>query len=78
MTANNNNKEVCPERCPLCGEQNLCAMANNNQSNNLDCWCKNESIPAALIEQVPPEAKNKSCICQKCAVKYKEAKFMSV
>lgn len=51
--------------CPLCQQGNYCGV------NEADpCWCTTTKIPTALIEQVPIEQKNKSCICASCVDKF--------
>lgn len=50
--------------CPLCNAQNYCGI-NSAES----CWCMNKEVPKALIEQVPADQKNKSCICARCVDK---------
>lgn len=30
------------------------------------CWCMEASIPAALLERVPPELGGLACICKAC------------
>lgn len=47
--------------CPLCNAKNYCGI-NSSES----CWCISKSIPKALIEQIPADKKNKSCICARC------------
>jgi hypothetical protein len=52
-------------RCPLCGEPNACAMAGRGTSES-PCWCSAARPTAALLASVPPEARNKVCICSRC------------
>ena len=47
--------------CPFCGAANQC-MVNSEQP----CWCIDVQVPASLIELLPNEFKNKSCICAQC------------
>lgn len=62
---------VDENRCPLCGETNLCEniAAKALQSN---CWCSDKTItfPQALLEKLPAGLKNKSCICKKCVLEF--------
>ncbi|PQJ55134.1 hypothetical protein BTO11_03205 [Psychrosphaera saromensis] len=39
----------------------------------LTCWCQDPNIqfPPELLQQVPDELKNKTCICQSCAMAFK-------
>lgn len=56
--------QLMPTRCPLCGEDNLCGVANGRAT----CWCYTERIPADVRERIPPYARGIACICPKCAV----------
>jgi len=49
--------------CPLCGGPNGCGLVAGANS----CWCFETRIPAAVLERVPAEARDRSCICQTCA-----------
>ncbi|MGZ8993995.1 MAG: cysteine-rich CWC family protein [Burkholderiaceae bacterium] len=51
--------------CPLCGEPNQCAMASAG-AEALPCWCTRAAFSAALLASVPPSAKGRFCICQRC------------
>ena len=31
------------------------------------CWCFNDRIPPAVLERVPPYARDVACICETCA-----------
>jgi len=53
-----------PSRCPLCGETNACGMVAGDVS---PCWCKSVKIPAPVLERVPAVARDKACICERCA-----------
>src|SRR6185295_7497090 len=53
-----------PKRCPLCGEGNACGMAAGQQG---DCWCKSVKIPAEVLERVPAAARDRACVCERCA-----------
>ncbi|MGI9153669.1 MAG: cysteine-rich CWC family protein [Rubrivivax sp.] len=52
--------------CPLCGNPNECA-ASASGSFEGDCWCKGVAFTQELLAQVPPELKDKACICRRCA-----------
>ena len=54
---------VDPSRCPLCGEANACGTA----AGKGDCWCMSVTIPAEVLERVPPGARDAVCVCQRCA-----------
>jgi hypothetical protein len=53
-------------RCPLCGAANECAVA---RSGNFDapCWCSSANFAPAVLAAVPAEAKDKACLCSRCA-----------
>ena len=51
------------QRCPLCGEVNHCAVALGDN----DCWCFSTEIPESVLEKIPPEARQRACICASCA-----------
>ncbi|MCP3907017.1 MAG: cysteine-rich CWC family protein [Oceanicoccus sp.] len=53
------------QSCPICGEANGCAIANNAEASN--CWCMEVNIPEELIEQANQRGDMKRCICQACA-----------
>jgi len=52
--------------CPLCDAPNHCTMAGCNKKSNAPCWCKTEQFPQELLDQVPEDRKNRTCICSKC------------
>jgi len=52
-----------PKRCPLCGDANECQLCSPAVGS---CWCAAEEFPAALLERVPPELRNRACICRRC------------
>jgi len=63
--------------CPLCSNLNLCAVSDTTKV----CWCMQEDVPKALIQQVPDKSKGKACICQACIKKFnltKEDNFTSI
>ena len=51
--------------CPFCQEKNDCGIRKQSP-----CWCVNTNIPSQLIDLVPEETKNKSCICENCIADY--------
>jgi hypothetical protein len=55
--------QVDPTRCPLCGDRNGCGAAQGAQA----CWCFAVSIPTQVLERVPPEQRNRACLCKSCA-----------
>jgi hypothetical protein len=54
------------ERCPRCGQANRCAQAGQTQAV-ADCWCFHTPIEQSLIDQLPAEQRDKSCLCPNCA-----------
>ncbi len=52
-------------QCPLCQQNNLCGVNNEEP-----CWCVNSNIKRELLAQVPAELSGKSCVCQQCIDKY--------
>jgi hypothetical protein len=54
--------------CPLCGDDNSCAVAESGSFDVL-CWCRSYTIKTATLERLPETQRNESCICRKCAVK---------
>ena len=52
-----------PARCPLCGEENRCAIAAGSSE---PCWCAGETFPVELLARVPAEAGPGRCVCRRC------------
>jgi len=57
--------ELDAGQCPLCGESNDCQLCTVNAYKG-PCWCAKVSVPDALLLRVPPDLKNRACICHKC------------
>ncbi len=55
-----------PSTCPLCGRPNRCGAC----SNAVPCWCAEIVIPAELIARVPPESRDRACICRLCVEEF--------
>ena len=53
-------------RCPLCGEPNGCAPAISGSFES-QCWCREVSIPEAVLARVTESSVGKACVCRKCA-----------
>ena len=53
-------------KCPLCGQDNQCAIARAEKPEKVDCWCMSVGIPSILVDAVPEKEKGQSCICQAC------------
>lgn len=49
-------------RCPLCGDENLCAAERGEST----CWCYTTTIPQSLLARLPENARGVACICEKC------------
>jgi hypothetical protein len=57
-----------PDRCPLCGDDNRCAMARApDASACADCWCAAVRIDEHVLARVPAAAIGKACLCRSCA-----------
>lgn len=50
-----------PDRCPLCGQPNACGVAGPGP-----CWCSLETVPAGLLDRIPPALRGKACVCRRC------------
>lgn len=63
--------ESADQRCPLCGEVNLCAKISCEQ-DTFTCWCADPDIkfPPSLLDKIPEASKGIHCICKSCVVKY--------
>lgn len=54
---------IDPTRCPLCNAPNQCGMAAGRGT----CWCFEQTIPREVLARVPEEAKDRVCVCARCA-----------
>ncbi|MFN4898953.1 MAG: cysteine-rich CWC family protein [Burkholderiales bacterium] len=63
------DKVIDPSKCPICGESNQCAqeIAKATGTPPERCWCMTATFSPEVLDRVPVEAKNKACICSKCA-----------
>ena len=52
----------------LCGEPNHCGVAAGRSA----CWCFTATVPQALLETLPPDQRNLSCICQVCIASFEQ------
>jgi hypothetical protein len=57
--------EADPARCPACGRSNRCARAADAGAQH--CWCFSTAIDPAALEALPPELRNRACLCPACA-----------
>jgi hypothetical protein len=58
-----------PDRCPLCGAANACAMERQRLTGQPQppCWCTEVDFRPELLARVPPLARRRACICAACA-----------
>lgn len=54
---------VDPNRCPLCGRSNACAVAEGAAK----CWCFDLKIPDEAMARIPESARGEACLCADCA-----------
>jgi hypothetical protein len=56
-------------RCPLCGEQNRCAMEIERETGQSQppCWCMQVDFSKAPLTNLPESMRGLACICQRCA-----------
>lgn len=61
-----------PSRCPLCGQDNRCAMEIERATGQPQgpCWCVDACFPPDLLAQLPPEAEGQACICAACVARF--------
>ena len=61
-----------PSRCPLCGQDNRCAMEIERATGQPQgpCWCVDARFPPGLLAQLPPEAEGQACICAACVARF--------
>ena len=71
MDPRSTNTAFAPDRCPLCGEPNGCAMAAGASGSESTCaqpcWCVNARFSPELLARVPAAAQRVACICARCA-----------
>jgi hypothetical protein len=56
--------DIEPGICPICGSGNACGLVAGAST----CWCFTTPIPPAALARVPDAARDRSCICQACAM----------
>ncbi|MCK5944315.1 MAG: cysteine-rich CWC family protein [Planctomycetes bacterium] len=61
--------DVRTDRCPLCGGDNACAVAQQGgDPTAVDaCWCQTATIPEAAIARIPEPLRGRACVCRRCA-----------
>ena len=52
--------------CPLCGQDNRCAMARNLPPEQ--CWCMTAAIEHAALARIPAAERGLHCICPACGM----------
>lgn len=60
-------------QCPLCRRTNDCQLCTVTVYKG-PCWCAKVKIPDELIAQVPPDFRNKACICRDCVMTFHRKK----
>ncbi|AMZ72155.1 MULTISPECIES: cysteine-rich CWC family protein [Pseudomonas] len=55
-----------PDLCPACGGVNDCTLANPITVDRA-CWCYGVSIDPSVLEALPAELRDQSCLCPRCA-----------
>ena len=55
-----------PALCPACGASNDCTLADPSTADQA-CWCFSVSIDPAIIQALPDEMRNQTCLCPRCA-----------
>ncbi|MBB5188161.1 MULTISPECIES: cysteine-rich CWC family protein [Zhongshania] len=51
-------------QCPLCGQNNQCAVAAGSAPSN--CWCMTATLDTAAKQQAASLAGPQRCICAAC------------
>jgi hypothetical protein len=61
--------DLQPDRCPLCGQPNQCAMELERITGEKQppCWCTQVDFSAELLARVPADKQHLACICSHCA-----------
>lgn len=59
---------TAPNRCPLCGGDNRCAMEIERATGlpQPPCWCTTQRFAPDLLARLPEQAAGKACICARC------------
>ena len=55
--------------CPLCGEENRCAMETARETGQPQppCWCMAADFGKAPFAALPQASRGKACMCARCA-----------
>ncbi len=64
-----------PTRCPLCGNDNRCAMELERETGVAQppCWCVSATFPPGLLDRMPEAARGQACLCANCVAAAMEA-----
>ncbi|MFJ2984851.1 MULTISPECIES: cysteine-rich CWC family protein [unclassified Pseudomonas] len=54
------------QRCPACGALNQCTLADPRTAAEA-CWCFAVAIDPAVLQALPAELRDQSCLCPRCA-----------
>jgi len=54
------------QRCPACGALNQCSLADPRTATQ-PCWCFAVAIDPAVLQALPDELRDQSCLCPRCA-----------
>jgi len=52
------------QTCPLCGQDNRCAVAQGLPAPQ--CWCMQARIDPAALEALAPQERGQRCLCAAC------------
>lgn len=63
--------KIRPSICPMCGRNNVCVMAQANESDSVnaqrnECWCMSESFPKNYQSYLTDKDLDTRCICKAC------------
>ncbi|WP_159239072.1 cysteine-rich CWC family protein [Zhongshania aliphaticivorans] len=53
-----------PMRCPLCEQENQCAVAAGSEPSR--CWCMTTKIDEQAKRRAASSGTEKRCLCQQC------------
>ncbi|MEK8130085.1 cysteine-rich CWC family protein [Paenibacillus filicis] len=77
MTGHGYREEAHPHpeasRCPLCGQDNQCALLQGKQVEA--CWCWKASIPKGLLERISDPLRGRACVCPSCVQLYRKEQW---
>jgi hypothetical protein len=69
MAMNSAAKTFDAGRCPVCGQPNDCQLCTAAVYKG-PCWCLQVEIPEVLLNQIPPAARGKACLCRDCVTAF--------